>query len=342
MTTTTNLALKKPDADDFYNVDDFNENADIIDTAVAKMAGDISGKAPANHTHSATDVTGLAAVATSGKYSDLSGKPTSLPANGGNADTVDNKHAIDIMNMGNFAVNRTTIEENTDLDTMRVGGKFVVNSKTVAGACNNSPFTESGYYFDVVRHSSDNIMQIATLWSGKTKIRYYGGTWSAWVNIADGGNAATVNGKAVNFNFYTDPAQFGKSLIDTPIDIWRAIPENSIFMKETSSLTDSGWAFPSGTSLHTLTIAKVSNVRPAGIFLFPKVSGNIYYALIDNNANFVSTWYAINDGGNAATAQKSGTLATTASNICLRNLSSGTAAATTANCPAGAWYGKHG
>ena len=36
-------------------------------------------------THPASMITGLAAVATSGKYSDLSGTPTSLPANGGTA-----------------------------------------------------------------------------------------------------------------------------------------------------------------------------------------------------------------------------------------------------------------
>lgn len=48
-------------------------------------------------THPSTMITGLATVATSGSYNDLSNKPTipsSLPANGGNADTVDNKHII--------------------------------------------------------------------------------------------------------------------------------------------------------------------------------------------------------------------------------------------------------
>ena len=51
--------------------------------------------------HPASMITGLATVATSGSYDDLADKPTiptipaSLPANGGNADTVDNKHASD-------------------------------------------------------------------------------------------------------------------------------------------------------------------------------------------------------------------------------------------------------
>lgn len=48
--------------------------------------------------HPASMITGLAGVATSGDYNELDNKPTiptTLPANGGNADTVDNKHAYD-------------------------------------------------------------------------------------------------------------------------------------------------------------------------------------------------------------------------------------------------------
>ena len=36
MTETTNFNLKKPDLDDFYNVGDFNDNADTIDTEIKK------------------------------------------------------------------------------------------------------------------------------------------------------------------------------------------------------------------------------------------------------------------------------------------------------------------
>ena len=38
MKTTANLQLKKPEASDFYNVDDFNENADKLDEAIAAKA----------------------------------------------------------------------------------------------------------------------------------------------------------------------------------------------------------------------------------------------------------------------------------------------------------------
>lgn len=38
-TYTTNLNLKKPNGDEFYNIADFNENADLIDAEVSKLYG---------------------------------------------------------------------------------------------------------------------------------------------------------------------------------------------------------------------------------------------------------------------------------------------------------------
>ena len=61
----------------------------------SKIKGLIATKADASHTQAASTITGLATVATSGSYNDLSNKPTiptTLPANGGNADTVDGYH----------------------------------------------------------------------------------------------------------------------------------------------------------------------------------------------------------------------------------------------------------
>lgn len=55
------------------------------------VTGKPSTFVPSAHTHTTSDITDfptLATVATSGKYADLTGVPTSLPANGGNASTV--------------------------------------------------------------------------------------------------------------------------------------------------------------------------------------------------------------------------------------------------------------
>ena len=120
---------------------------------------------------------------------------------------------------------------------------------------------------------------------------------------ANGGNAATVNGKKINWNIYSNPTQFGKALTDTANDIWLALPNQSMFIIEIRLLTDSSWNFPSDedTRFHTLVMMKYMSARPAGIYLYPKSSGSIYYALVDASSNFASKWYKINDGGNADT-----------------------------------------
>ncbi len=66
MTETENLHLKKPEAADFYNVEDFNKNADILDEAVTELQREsqsvatkdyvdegLAKKADSDHTHAA-------------------------------------------------------------------------------------------------------------------------------------------------------------------------------------------------------------------------------------------------------------------------------------------------
>lgn len=48
MQNTTNYNLKKPDVDDFYNIQDFNDNADIMDAKIKEL---VDGKSNTNHTH---------------------------------------------------------------------------------------------------------------------------------------------------------------------------------------------------------------------------------------------------------------------------------------------------
>ena len=68
------------------------EHQDISNLATKQeLTEGLTTKADATHTHTASEVSGLATVATSGDYNDLNNTPeipTTLPANGGNADTV--------------------------------------------------------------------------------------------------------------------------------------------------------------------------------------------------------------------------------------------------------------
>ena len=115
------LALETDKADADHTHSGY-ANATHTHTEYAPSSHTHSGYAPTSHGHSYNDlsdkptipaaythpanhpasmITGLSTVATTGKYSDLTGKPTiptipaSLPANGGNADTVGGKSASD-------------------------------------------------------------------------------------------------------------------------------------------------------------------------------------------------------------------------------------------------------
>lgn len=59
MKETTNLKLKKPDFNDFYNVEDFNYNSDVIDRSIKEVKDIAESKAPKNHTHNASDIDGI-------------------------------------------------------------------------------------------------------------------------------------------------------------------------------------------------------------------------------------------------------------------------------------------
>ena len=72
--------------------------ADVVYTEdggnVAEKLKQIEGATPNAHTHTKSQITDFAHTHTKSEISDF---PTSLPANGGNADTVDGKHASDFV-----------------------------------------------------------------------------------------------------------------------------------------------------------------------------------------------------------------------------------------------------
>jgi hypothetical protein len=87
MDNTPRLGLRLLEGTDVANYELINTILLLIDENVA-MQGALA--AATGHNHSGADGSGPKIP-----YANLSGAPVALPANGGNADTLDNKHASD-------------------------------------------------------------------------------------------------------------------------------------------------------------------------------------------------------------------------------------------------------
>lgn len=217
MLFTEFLKLKKPEQSDFYNVDDFNENMDKIETVIKSHTEDknnphevgkedvglsnvenlaINDQMPIYSSAGTREnirsgeklstafgkiqkwLSDLKTVAFTGSYNDLSNKPVSFPANGGNADTVDGKHDFDFV--------------------PRIGKQLAEDPSTTTQAlflCSNNENRPPGmgyfYYVHTIFYGyatmTSNRTQIAYSYNdvpAKMYIRsYYGGLWSKWNRI---------------------------------------------------------------------------------------------------------------------------------------------------------------
>lgn len=148
---------------------DHSQNGAVHVTAAQKTTWD--SKAAGDHSHSYNDlsdkptipaayshpashpasmITGLADVATSGSYNDLSDKPSiptipaSLPANGGNADTVDGKHASDFASASHThsavttsAAGLMSAADKTKLDGIATGANKITVDSALSSSSTN-------------------------------------------------------------------------------------------------------------------------------------------------------------------------------------------------------------
>ena len=116
-----------------------------------------------------------------------------VPANGGNADTVDGKHASDLQPEvipANSDTSVKTYAENYRSSTGIAYAEFAWRGYHATDA----PATNGDFFFKAYKLTSANIRVIAyNLRKNETyEISKYNGTWSEWKRVCDGGNASTA------------------------------------------------------------------------------------------------------------------------------------------------------
>ncbi|WMJ90617.1 pyocin knob domain-containing protein [Anaerocolumna sp. MB42-C2] len=206
MLQTSNYSLNKPEQTDVVNIDDINGNMDIIDAEIKKVNDNkvekVSGKGLSSNDYTATEKNKLAGIAEKANNyvhpsthpaSMITGLPSSLPANGGNADTVDGKHATDFVYAATIAT--------SNLDTTYKAGRYGFATGTTGAPCSYGVCDVIvGPYSDTYNGSSNWIWQIAyNVDAGVSYIRNKVNTdaWSAWTQLS-GASPILITGSDLN------------------------------------------------------------------------------------------------------------------------------------------------
>ena len=203
-----------------------NPNSDTIDISAYNLY-----EHP--QTHSIQMITGVANVAKTGNYNDLLNKPSSMPANGGNADTLDDKSSED------FIQRKLSIDINIiNNSNYRVSymGDIPPNISTQIGLQNE------WYHIIYIPHTNSNGLGCQIVSRFKTSelsIRSGNGTtWGNWVKYsidghnhnynnllnkptslpANGGNSDTVDSCHVNDSLTNTTSLWTSSKISTELN----------------------------------------------------------------------------------------------------------------------------
>ena len=189
----------------------------------------LNGKSPTVHTHTKNQITDF---------------PASLPANGGNADTVDGKHAADLQNYNNLTnkpssfppsghthpksqitdfpsslpanggtasysnyLNANNIADNTNLNNLTTPGFYYCPANATVATLANSP-TTNAFFLIVGKHAGvyQEIVEYVTGNPKRFMRNQYSGTWGSWYRVFTTGNVPTYAevGAAPSTHYHDD------------------------------------------------------------------------------------------------------------------------------------------
>lgn len=264
MTETGNLHLKKPSQEDFYNVDDFNQNADLLDAKIGDMATQLAQKVDINDV---AQPNGIATLNSSGKLAQM---PTAADVG-----AVPSESTIRLRVTGDDAV-----PHYADANDYKIPGQRIsISPQVTAASVDNLPEANSGqlcvYGFD-----SDSVYQTYDTFFGSRWIRQYiisTNTWSTWLGdkpkaiVIPGISGATKSG---NIGWaYKNP--FG----EVSLGIWADLtaPVNSIDYR-TIGMLPVGYRPSPYESLQSVVLLRGSESGLEAGFLSVGSSGKIEVA----------------------------------------------------------------
>lgn len=247
----------------------------------------------------------------SGSYNDLVDQPTfptipsSLPANGGNADTVDGKHASEFSAAGHIHSTTTVTTANEDLNNYNVAG--VYSFAASYQPTNRPEGTSNGWLVVIPWTSNANTGTVRQIWLRhgtlgtndhfmytRTKI---GGTWGTWASVYTSKNpptAAEVGAATSGHNH--DSAYISKSLQFTSdaggIEKTFYTSDNTNIITEFNALS---------MGFHTVYSQSGVSGNPNSVeswrFLLHKASSNIMWVMAFGSSGSVYTNYQNGNSG---------------------------------------------
>lgn len=176
MTETGNLHLKKPSQEDFYNVDDFNLNSDLLDAKIGDMATQLAHKVDANEM---AQPSGIATLDSSGKLAQM---PTAADVGAVKL------HWSTLINETTATPNKYNFD-----DYITPGDVVSVSNYASAQSIANIPEAAPGKLYVLPLRTDDqdrnDIMQeyhtvTGNIWC-RPRYYYSGNTWSAWGTSAN-------------------------------------------------------------------------------------------------------------------------------------------------------------
>lgn len=163
---------------------------------------------------------------------------------------------------------------------------------------------------EIVRYNASRIFALFTK-ASEEDVKIYCGKyhttygWSGWVDLSEIPTLKTLGAQPQHY--YYEPTDIGCTTTSTPTEIWNAMPDHSVFIYTSTSLTNDEWNFP--TDLGVVRIEKYAIHRGFIEYFSKSETTNDYRMYLDTTTGYPSgVWHEYYTTANKPTPKEIGAL----------------------------------